>query len=57
MPKHSRLLTMETLNLEQKPLQPTPLKSKLVQLLELAGSVDLGIQCELCSFNETYTWV
>lgn len=45
---------MKTFNLEQEPLQPTPLESQLVQLRKLAGPVNLGIQCELRSFNQVY---
>jgi hypothetical protein len=45
---------METLDLEQEPLQPAPLKSKLVQLSEFTRSVDFGVQSELSSFNEVY---
>ena len=48
------VLTMETFNLEQEPLQPTPLESELVQFRKLVGSVDLGIQGELSPFNQVY---
>jgi len=50
--KRKRALTVKTLDLEKEPLQPTPLESQLFQLFELAGSVDLGVQCELGSFDE-----
>jgi hypothetical protein len=50
--KRKRGLTVETFNLEQEPLQPTPFKPELFQLFELARSVDLGVQCELGSFDE-----
>jgi hypothetical protein len=43
---------METLNLEQEPLQPTPLEPQLVKLFKLARSIDLGIQSELRTLNE-----
>lgn len=43
---------MKALNLKQEPLQPTPLKPKLVQLFKLARSVDLGIQSELSSLDQ-----
>lgn len=43
---------METLDLEKEPLQPTPLKPELFQLFKFTWSVDLGVQCELGSFDQ-----
>lgn len=43
---------MEALSLLQEPIQQTPLKPKILQLLELALMVQPGIMSELSTFYQ-----
>jgi hypothetical protein len=48
-------LTMKPLDLQQEPVQPAPLESKLFhQLWKLLWRVDLGVVSELSSFDECW---
>ena len=49
-PPRCYLLTVEALNLEDEPLEPTSIE--VCVLFELPGLVDLGVLCELNAFNQ-----